>query len=258
MTRLYAAKTIEVGNFPTVHLFGLTFDITVIISSLVAAAIIIVIFALVNRKATSGVPNKLQLIVEMIAVDLVGDLAESAIGEKGKKFVPLGVTIFMFILVSNWLNFIPTAMHPGSSFDIFPAPTGNINLPLAMALVVIPWVHYESVRARGFGGYAGHYFKPSWLMSPINIIEEITKPVTLTLRLFGNVFAGTVMITLMTVLLPIYVLPFGEVIWKPFDDLLLGSIQAYIFMLLTILYFGMAMSHDENKATNEPALAGTH
>ncbi len=246
MRLLAAAKSIDVGKFPTVHVFGLTLDINVVWTTLLAAAIVLGVFILVNRKATSGVPGWWQMLLEMITVDLVGNLAQSAIGEKGKKFVPLGVTIFFFILVCNWLNFIPTSMHPGKSFEIFPAPTSNINLPLAMALVVILWVHYESIKARKLSGYVKHYFQPSWLMSPINAIEEFTKPVTLTLRLFGNVFAGTIMVTLIAVLLPIYTVPIAEGVWKPFDDLLLGTIQAYIFMLLTILYFGMAMSHDDS------------
>jgi F-type H+-transporting ATPase subunit a len=250
---LAAAKTVEVGKYPTFHLFGLTFDINVIVATLLAAFIVLLLFWLMHRKLTAGTPGKLQIIFEMITVDLVGALADSAVGEKGKKFVPIGVTIFMFILICNWLNFIPTSLRPGTSYDILPAPTGNINLPLAMALVVIPWVHFESIRARKVGGYVKHYFQPFWAMTPINVIEEVTKPITLTLRLFGNVFAGTMMVGVMVVLLPIYALPFGELLWKPFDDLLLGSIQAYIFMLLTILYFGMAMAHDEPHPTHTTA-----
>jgi F-type H+-transporting ATPase subunit a len=81
-------------------------------------------------------------------------------------------------------------------------------------------------------------------LAPINVVEEITKPITLTFRLFGNLFSGGLMIAVMTTLLPIYVVPFGEIIWKPFD-LGIGAIQAYIFMLLAVLYFGMATSHDD-------------
>ena len=119
-----------------------------------------------------------------------------------------------------------------------------MNLPLAMALFVIVWVHFESVRARGVKGYFKHYVQPYAALAPINVIEEITKPITMTFRLFGNLFSGGLMILVMTTLLPIYVVPFGEIIWKPFD-LFIGAIQAFIFMLLTVLYFGMATSHEE-------------
>jgi F-type H+-transporting ATPase subunit a len=136
-------------------------------------------------------------------------------------------------------------MHPGQSGEIFPSPTGDVNLPLAMALLVIVWVHIESVRARGLGGYFKHYGQPYVMLTPINIIEEITKPITMTFRLFGNLFSGGLMIAVMTTLLPIYAVPFGEIVWKPFDALI-GVIQAYIFMLLAVLYFGMATSHEES------------
>ena len=110
-----------------------------------------------------------------------------------------------------------------------------------MALLVIVLGAHRVVPARGFKGYFRHYGQPYAALAPINVIEEITKPITLTFRLFGNLFSGGLMIAVMTTLLPIYVVPFGEIIWKPFD-LFIGAIQAYIFMLLTILYFAMATS----------------
>jgi F-type H+-transporting ATPase subunit a len=114
-------------------------------------------------------------------------------------------------------------------------------------------VHYESFRARGFGGYFRHYKEPMVGLLLINVIEEITKPVTLTFRLFGNLFSGVIMISVITTLLPLYAIPFAEIVWKPFDDLFIGAIQAYIFMLLAIMYFGMATSHVEVHE-HEPAL----
>lgn len=249
MKTLYAAKTIEVGVHPTVHLFGLVIDTDIVTSTLLAMAIFLFLGFRMRAKITDGVPGKLQLFWEMLT-EMVTDLAVSAMGPKGRRFVPLGVTLFLFILIANWIGFIPSAMHPGSSGEILPAPTGDVNLPLAMALLVIVWVHIESFRARGFKGYFKHYAQPYVALAPINVVEEITKPITLTFRLFGNLFSGGLMIAVMTTLLPIYVVPFGEIIWKPFD-LGIGAIQAYIFMLLAVLYFGMATSHEEHDAVLE-------
>jgi len=240
-----AGKTIEVGTYPHWRLFGLTLDANVVVSTLVAAVVFLILGLLMRRKITDGVPGKLQLIYEIIVVDVVGNLAESAIGPKYKRFVPIGVTVFIFILICNWMSLLPTAMHPGISTEILPPPTSDVNLPLAMALIVIVWVHIESFRARGIRGYFRHYKEPFLALSPINMIEEIIKPVTMTFRLFGNLFAGGIMILVITVLLQIQAVPIGEIIWKPFD-MFIGAIQAYIFMLLTILYFGMAMSHEEH------------
>jgi F-type H+-transporting ATPase subunit a len=105
-------------------------------------------------------------------------------------------------------------------------------------------VTFESIRAKGVGGYLGHFGKPYKALVPINLIEEIIKPVTMTFRLFGNMFSGVLMVTVMTSLLPIFALPVGELIWKPFD-MFIGVIQAFIFMLLTILYMGAALSHGD-------------
>jgi F-type H+-transporting ATPase subunit a len=101
-------------------------------------------------------------------------------------------------------------------------------------------VHITSIRRRGIKGYVGHYFKPFKAFVLINVIEELAKPLTLALRLFGNIFAGGIMILLIS-RLPLFVVPFGDLIWKPFD-MFIGGIQAFIFSLLTILYFGAATS----------------
>lgn len=242
MRSLEGVKVIHVGDHPFIHVFGLTMDLDILMSTALATTIFLVLAFRMRAKVTSGVPGKLQLLWELI-VEQVDDLAVSAIGPKGRRFVPIGVTLFVFILISNWIGFLPSSMHPGVSGEILPSPTGDVNLPLAMALIVIFWVHIESMRARGIGGYFKHYAQPYTALAPINVVEEITKPITMTFRLFGNMFSGGLMIAVMTTLLPVFVIPFGEIIWKPFD-LAIGVIQAFIFMLLTVLYFGMAMSHE--------------
>ena len=240
MKTLYAAKNIAVGVHPTWHIFHLTIDYDIVTSTLVAAAIFLFLGFWIVKKATPDVPGKLQLIWELITVDLVGELAESAIGPQGKKFVPVGVTLFMFILICNWLAFIPSG-DPG----FLAPPTGDVNLPLALAVTVIFLVHYNSVKARGWKGYFKHYAQPYAALPPINIIEEITKPITMTFRLFGNIFSGVLMITVIVTLIPPYLSWIGLAVWKPFDELFIGAIQAFIFALLTIMYLGMGMSTDE-------------
>jgi F-type H+-transporting ATPase subunit a len=241
---LYAAKTISVGVHPTIHVFGLAIDTDIVTSTIFAMAIFLFLGFRMVAKVTDGVPGKLQLFWEMI-VGMVSELAESSMGPRGRRYVPVGVTLFIFILICNWIGFIPSSLHPGASFELLPAPTSDVNLPVAMALFVIVWVHLDSFRVRGFFGYFKHYGQPYVALTPINIIEEITKPITMTFRLFGNLFSGGLMIAVMTTLLPIYVVPFGEIVWKLFDLGILGTIQAYIFMLLAMLYFGMATSHHE-------------
>jgi F-type H+-transporting ATPase subunit a len=251
---LYAAKSISVGVHPTVSVFGQTINLDIVASTLFATAIFLFLAFRMRGKITDGVPGKLQLFWEVLT-EQVTDLAVSAMGPRGKKFVPIGVTLFLFILICNWIGFIPSALRPGISGEILPAPTGDVNLPLAMALLVIVWVHIESFKARGVRGYFKHYAQPYTALAPINVVEEITKPITMTFRLFGNLFSGGLMIAVMTTLLPIYAVPFGEIVWKPFD-LGIGVIQAYIFMLLAVLYFGMATSHEEEH--DDVAVTASH
>ena len=243
---------IQIGGEPTFAFLGFRFDTYVVVSTFVAAAIVLALVFRLHATATSGVPSKMQLLFETV-VDQVTDLTSSAIGPEGVKYVPLGVFLFLFILICNWFEFLPTSLQVGVSPDLLPAPTSDVNLPAALAVMVFVLIHYTAVRTRGVGGYFKHYTKPFGLMTPINIIEEITKPITLTFRLFGNLFAGSLMILVVAVVgqqilgkighgaVSLIVTGLWTVLWKPFG-LFIGFNQALIFALLTIMYLGMASS----------------
>jgi F-type H+-transporting ATPase subunit a len=238
---ILASGNITIGDHHgVVRVAGLTIYLDVVWTTLIAAGIVLGLGLLMRRKVTSGVPGKLQLFWEVV-VEQVSDLAASAIGPEGAQFVGLGVTVGLFILVCNWLAFVPSG-DPG----FLAPPTGDVNLPLALALIVFVLQHYNSVKARGVGGYFKHYAQPYAALTPINIIEEITKPITLTFRLFGNIFSGVLMIAVIVTLIPPYASWIGLLIWKPFDELFIGAIQAFIFALLTIMYMGMGMAKDSH------------
>ena len=237
----HAGATIDVGGHAkTANWFGLTVSLDIVWSTLIAAAIVLTLGFVMRARATSGVPGKLQLFWETM-VEQVSDIAESSLGPEGRRFVPLALSLFIFILVCNWIEVIPSGHNP----EWLPAPTSDVNLPLAMALTVIALVHYNSIKARGIKKYFKHYTQPYAVMLPINIIEEITKPITLTFRLFGNLFASVLMVTVLTALLPIWAVPFGELPWKIFA-MAIGAIQAFIFALLTIIYLSIGMGAGEH------------
>ena len=248
---MLASAHITVGDQPTFHLFGMTFDTYVIFATLVSAAIVLGMGFRMRATATAGVPSKLQLFFETL-VDQIRDLTSSSMGEAGERWVPLGLLLFFFILVCNWIEFLPSTLQVGVSQELLPAPTSDVNLPAAMAVMVFILCHTMAVRTRGWKGYFKHYTKPFALMTPINIIEEITKPITLTFRLFGNLFAGALMITVVAIVGNQILGKIGgavltglwTAVWKPFDTILIGAIQALIFALLTIMYLGMATSTD--------------
>ena len=236
-----SGATIQIGDHAaSAHIFGMTVSLDVVWSTLFAAAIVLTLGFVARGRATAGVPGKLQLFWETL-LEQVYELTDSAIGPKGRKYVPLAVTIFLFLLVCNWMEVIPSGHNP----EWLPAPASDVNLPLAMAVTVIALVHVESIRARGIKGYVKHYFQPNPVFFLINVIEEITKPITLTFRLFGNLFASVLMVSVIVSLLPIYLFWVGELIWKPFA-LFVGAIQAFIFALLTIVYLSIGTSVEEH------------
>jgi F-type H+-transporting ATPase subunit a len=233
--RVLASTNIEVGHHITTTIGGLTLNLDTIYTTLIAGALVCGLGLYMARKATSGVPSKLQLFFEMV-VDTVRTQVNNTIGPTAGFVVPLAVTLFVFILFANWIEIIPSGHKP----EYLPSPTADVNLPYAMALLVIVWVHVAALRHRGMG-YVRGFLKPAY-QAPIKLVEEIAKPVTLALRLFGNLFSGGIMIALIA-LFPVYILPAPNVIWKLFD-MAIGVIQAFIFALLTILYFSFAMSEE--------------
>ena len=111
----------------------------------------------------------------------------------------------------------------------------------------------RSIRTKGFKGYFSHFLQPFPVLLPLNILEELVKPITLALRLFGNIFAGGIMLLIIG-LLPAYLTPLPTVPWKLFG-MAIGVIQAFIFALLTILYFGMAAQGHGGGHDEAPAIA---
>jgi len=231
---------VSVGEHVEWHVLGLTLNADTVISTAIAALIVLAFGFLLARKATSGVPNGLQLAFETVT-DQVERQVESNIGIRTAPFVvPLAISLFFFILISNWLAILPHAWE-----EYIRPPTADVNLTFALAFFVIILVHITGIRVKGTH-YFKHFIQPSPFMLPLNILEELVKPVTLALRLFGNILAGTVMVGVIS-LLPAFVLWLPTTAWKLFD-LFIGLLQALIFALLTILYFGFAAGQDEEEA----------
>ncbi len=237
---LLASTEVEIGHHVEVEAFGWTFNADTIWATFVAGAVVLILGFWVRRKVTSTVPSKLQVIWESIT-GAVTTQVEASLGKVNPFVVPLAVALFTFILIANWLELIPSGKDP----HLLPPPTADVNLTYALGLMVIVGVHTFSIRTKGFKAYVKHYFEPYPALFPINLIEEIVKPFTLALRLFGNIFSSTIMLTLIGII-PLYLMWGPNALWKLFA-MFVGLIQAFIFALLTILYFGMASEgHDDH------------
>jgi len=232
------AVNIPVGDHVTRKIGGLSLNLDTIWTTLFACAIVLGMGFYLRSRATSGVPGKLQMFWEFV-VGSAEDQVESSLGPKYRHVVPLAVTIFMLVLVADWIEILPGLFH---NTDFAPSPTADVNLTYAMGILVFILTNYAGVRARGIGGYIKHYFRKPLLMFPLHIIEEIAKPLTLSLRLFGNLFSGGIMIALLISFIPQFY-PFSIIftpVWKMFD-MFIGLIQAFIFALLTVLYYQFAV-----------------
>ena len=240
-------SAIHVGHHTMVfELFGMTFNGDTILATAITAVIVIALAFYLKSKVTStGVPGGVQLFWEALTIQMRQQI-EGSIGMKVAPFVlPLSVAIFVFILISNWLAVLPWQYggSDGAAGELYKPPASDINFVLALALFVFICYHAAGIWRRGVIGHPikvvkGHVA----FLAPINIVEELAKPISLALRLFGNIFAGGILVALIA-MFPWYIQWFPNAVWKTID-LFVGLIQAFIFSLLTILYFSQSMELD--------------
>ena len=230
---------IEIGHHVEGHLGPLTFNLDTIWTTAIAASVVLILGFLARRALTretpDHVPTKIQLLWETVVKE-VNTQVEDNLGRVHPYVTPLAISLFFFILFANWLELLPTELN--HDVHLTPAPTADTNLTYAMALLVMVSVWIYGIRTKGVKGYFKHFVEPFPILLPLNILEELIKPLTLALRLFGNIFAGGIMLALIG-LMPLYLLWAPNLIWKLFD-MFIGGIQAFIFALLTVLYFAMA------------------
>jgi F-type H+-transporting ATPase subunit a len=255
------------GTHPTISLGCgplCTFNYDSLISSALAVVVTLGVAFWIRSQLRPGEPSKVQAIFEW-GYDLLRGLIKDNVSDDALFIIPIAMTLFLYILVGNWLEILPLGFFP-----ILHGANADLNQTLAMGLVVIVVVQWYSLRVQGLRGYLLRFTKPFELplpariaYIPLNVLEELVKPVTLSLRLFGNIFAGGVMIALIaslgTLALPAVGTVGGTIIgsillavWKAFDVLFIGFIQAFIFMLLTVIYFGMAregLEHRQHEST---------
>jgi F-type H+-transporting ATPase subunit a len=236
------AASIQVGDHPTVQFLGMTFNVDTMYTTVIAASLTVGFLLYVARKATSEVPNRLQIVTELVVTQARSYVEESVGHDVPPWLVPFGVSLFFFILFCNWLAWIPSGHDP----ERLGPPTADVNLVYALAVTVVMLYTYLGVKRKGFR-YVGDWFtaKPA-IRRPILVLEQVVNPLSLSLRLFGNIFAGGIMLAVIG-LLPFYLFPLygaADFFWRLFDSGLIAPIQAFIFSFLTILYFGFAVAEE--------------
>jgi F-type H+-transporting ATPase subunit a len=224
--------------------------------SLVLGLIFVGVFSYIARKATPGVPGRWQNFVEWI-LEMVQDLIKSAFHSESKVIGPLSLTIFVWVWMLNAMDFLPVDLLPilGKLVGIEHlrvVPTADVNQTFAMSISVLFLIIGFSIKAKGLGGWGKELFTAPFhahspvaiiILAPINfifqMIELFAKPISLALRLFGNMYAGE-LIFILIALLPWGVQWLLGGPWVIFH-ILIVTLQAFVFMVLTIVYLSLAV-----------------
>ena len=243
-----------------------TFNIDSLIMSSGLGALSLLFFWVVARKATAGVPGKTQAFIEMI-IDFIDTQVKDVFHGDRSFLAPLALTIFVWVFMMNAMDLLPLDV-PGKIAHLFgaehfrPVPTADVNTTFAMSITVFFLVIFYSFKAKGAGGYVHELFTAPFGKHPalwipnfgLNVIEMASKPVSLAMRLFGNMYAGEIVFMLIALLGASWAgwtlgsgFSFaGQVVagavWAIFHILII-TLQAFIFMVLTVVYIAMAHEH---------------
>lgn len=202
-----------------------TFNLEVIVMTWIVI-ILLLIFGIYAAGKKSILPGPLQVIGELL-VEQLFSLTEETLGERlGKKYAPLICALFMFLALSNWLGIIP---HLGE-------PTKDLNTPLAFGIMGFFIAHYTGIREKGLKTYLKGYLDPFVIMLPLNIIGELANVVSISFRLFGNIMGGSIIILVVSYLTYSVVFP---PFLNAFFGLFVGTIQAFVFTMLTTVYISL-------------------
>ena len=184
----------------------------------------------VSKRLTLVPNNTVQSVVELL-IEGIKNLVEETMGHHGKKYFPFVATLGIYILISNILGLIPGLLPP----------TANLNTTAGLAIIVFAATHIIGIKEHGLG-YVKHFVGPVWwltpLMIPIEVISHIVRPVSLSLRLFGNIMGHELIVGVLLMLMPLAypLLAFSTVI-----GVLVVFIQAFVFSLLSMMYIGGAL-----------------
>lgn len=205
--------------------YRITLNLEVIVMTWIVIAILLLFGYLATRKH-GRVPRPLQVIGELFVVQFYG-LTEDALDKKmAEKYGPLICALFLFMLLSNWLGIIPHLEEP----------TKDLNTPLSLGIMGFIIAHYAGIKSKGFKAYAKEYFQPMFFMMPLNVIGELAKIVSISFRMFGNVMGGSIIILVVSHLTYSILLP---PLLNAFFGLFVGTIQAFVFTMLTVVYISV-------------------
>jgi F-type H+-transporting ATPase subunit a len=204
---------------------NIAFNLEVILMTWIVISVLLVFGFFATRRA-SILPGPIQVLGELF-VSALYKLTEDALGkEMAKTYGPLTIALFLFLLLSNWLGIIPHLDEP----------TKDLNTPLSLGIMGFCIAHYAGIKSKGIGKYLMEYCNPIFFMAPLNIIGEFAKIISISFRLFGNIMGGSIIILVVSYLTYSIILP---PFLYAFFGLFVGTVQAFVFTMLTIVYISV-------------------
>jgi F-type H+-transporting ATPase subunit a len=217
-----------------------------VMSALIVVAWIAVCLWLRSRLSVER-PGRLQILIED-GLSLMQSMINDYVGHKGPRYLAIVTTMFVFILTGNLMGLVPGLK----------SPTGNINVTLGCALTVAVYYHVEGIKEQGLGSYLKHFAAPPGaplfiapIMLPIEIISHLSRVLSLSLRLFGNIFGEELVILIL-----FSIIPFLVPVPMMFLGIITASLQAFIFVLLTTIYLGGAVATEHEHHEHGEMVAG--
>lgn len=231
---------------PYFEFMGLGFNPANLMMITITCLIVLLIAVLATRKLAMK-PTGMQNFMEWLMDFVRGIIGSNMDWKTGGKFHILGITLIMFIFVSNMLG-LPFSIQV-DGYLWWKSPTADPAITLTFAVMIIVLSNYYGIKAQGLGGYAKTFVTPMWWLFPIKLIEEFANTLTLGLRLYGNIYAGEVLLGLLAGLAGMWggagiiaaIIP--TLAWQGFS-IFIGTIQSYIFVMLTMVYISHKVSKD--------------
>lgn len=214
---------------------GIPINATIFFTWVIMAILTGVAWLMTRSLKADVPPTRWRTALEVIVQGIQSQIAEIT-GRPATQVMYFSGTLFLFILVSNVLEVVPG----------FHAPTGSLSTTTALALAVLVAVPIFGIGSRGVGGYLKTYLEPSWIMLPFNLISEVTRGLSLAIRLYGNIMSGAVIVAIL-----LGVAPFFFPVLMEMLGLLAGVIQAYIFAVLATVYISSAMADPSQPSNKE-------
>ena len=235
----------ETSVNPTAQFFGIEFDLTILAMSLLTVLVAFVLIFWFSRNMQLK-PKGKQNVLEWV-YEFVQGIIRPNLGRYTSNHSLLFFGLFFFLLIANNIGLL-TKLEVGD-YNLWSSPTSNAAYNFGLALLIAVVVHVEGIRKNGIKEYLKEYLSPTPVMLPMNILEEFTNVISLTLRLYGNIFAGEIVLSLLVQFAHynIVAVPFAfilNMLWTGFS-IFISAIQAYVFVMLSSTYVGKKVNHEE-------------